>query len=165
MMKEFANKATQSKAGLAALGLATLLSFSNVASADNHCQPLMEGNTGTLSAGASAFDASKTMPFPLAIEAQPGEKYGVGNVPIGLVGLFENADVNTQCFIDKYASKSGLPEFSFYIMGEPHEFQGKTRWTLNELKGNDALLSDIARAAKAQQLVGSIAGLNAAPSN
>jgi hypothetical protein len=154
MMKEFANKATQSKAGLAALGLATLLSFSNVASADNHCRPLLTENGETLSGGGTSLTLSSTSPFPLVIDAKPGRNQGVGNIPEIFVNGAIAKNIDATCVVDKYVSNSGEPEYGFYVAGELiRNTTGKTHFSLSELQADKSIFQKALERAREAQII------------
>ena len=161
------NSMATAKRSAAALGLATLLSFSSatMAADSNQCAPLKVVNNVTLSASSSSISSSEVAPYPLSISAQHGKTIGAGNVPMGLVNLFETKDVKSECFIDKYYSQSGEPEFSFYILGQRHKFKGKSRWTFNELKGNQELIDSVVAAVKPHQTMGELVRVSHQQSN
>ena len=123
------------------------------------CKPLQVAKSTTLSASSSSINSSEKAPFPVVISAQHGKKMSAGNVPTGLVNLFETKDIKAECYIDKYHSQSGDPEFSFYILGKRHKFKGKSRWTYSELKGNQELIDSVVTTARPHQTVGELSKL------
>ncbi|MBX2835174.1 MAG: hypothetical protein KTR28_09415 [Micavibrio sp.] len=162
MLNQFKNAVQSSKLGavntMAALSLFTALSFSTAADAANdskECMPLYVNPNGVeVTAGATASYYSRQSPYVVGISASPGRSVGVGDVPKVLMSVLEDLNVKADCYVDKYISDSGQPEYSFHVGGRRyvHENSGKELFRLHELQIDKTILQGVIDSARNLQM-------------